>query len=79
MILIVQCRKVSLQLARLSGVYFKLLALKSSLYHDAGHGKIETMGALSISALLLVTGGGIAWSSIDTLQAWARYRFIPLH
>jgi hypothetical protein len=34
-----------------------------------GHGKIETMGALSISTLLLVTGGGIAWTAIDILQA----------
>ncbi|KAG0587956.1 hypothetical protein KC19_2G204300 [Ceratodon purpureus] len=36
--------------------------------HPYGHGKIETMGALSISALLLATGGGIAWSAIDALQ-----------
>lgn len=39
--------------------------------HDTGHGKIETMGALTISGLLLATGGGIAWSAVDTLQAWA--------
>jgi len=45
-------------------------------WHDAGHGKIETMGALSISALLMVTGGGIAWNAIDTLQAWTGYPFI---
>jgi len=40
------------------------------IYHDTGHGKIETMGALTISGLLLATGGGIAWSAVDTLQAW---------
>ncbi|KAG0504452.1 hypothetical protein KC19_N030100, partial [Ceratodon purpureus] len=32
------------------------------------HGKIETMGAMGISTLLLVTGGGIAWTAIDVLQ-----------
>lgn len=38
--------------------------------YDTGHGKIETMGALTISSLLLVTGGGIAWHAAETLQAW---------
>jgi divalent metal cation (Fe/Co/Zn/Cd) transporter len=37
--------------------------------HPYGHGKIETMGALTISSLLLVTGGGIAWHAIETIQA----------
>ncbi|KAG0602055.1 hypothetical protein M758_11G156800 [Ceratodon purpureus] len=36
--------------------------------HPYGHGKIETMGAMGISTLLLVTGGGIAWTAIDVLQ-----------
>lgn len=36
--------------------------------HPYGYGKIETMGALSISTLLLLTGGGIAWNAVDTLQ-----------
>ena len=33
-----------------------------------GYGKIETIGALSISIILVVTGGEIAWVAIDTLQ-----------
>jgi len=37
--------------------------------HPYGHGKIETMGALTISSLLLVTGGGIAWHALETIQA----------
>lgn len=45
--------------------------------HPYGHGKIETMGALSISTLLLVTGGGIAWTAIDILQAM-RHAHLPL-
>lgn len=41
----------------------------SAKHYCAGHGKIETMGALAISSLLLVTGGGIAWHAIETIQA----------
>jgi hypothetical protein len=40
-----------------------------SIVYCPGHGKIETMGALAISSLLLVTGGGIAWHAIETIQA----------
>ncbi|CAM6036228.1 unnamed protein product [Sphagnum compactum] len=40
--------------------------------HPYGHGKIETMGALAISSLLLVTGGGIAWHAIETIQAFVQ-------
>ncbi|CAK9196001.1 unnamed protein product [Sphagnum troendelagicum] len=40
--------------------------------HPYGHGKIETMGALTISSLLLVTGGGIAWHAIETIQAFVQ-------
>lgn len=32
-----------------------------------GHGKFETMGALGISGMLLVTAGGIAWHALDVL------------
>lgn len=35
--------------------------------HLLGHGKFETLGALGISAVLLATGGGIAWHAIDVL------------
>ena len=37
-----------------------------SLY-AAGHGKFETLGALGISGMLLVTAGGIAWHAADIL------------
>ncbi|KAJ7235000.1 hypothetical protein O6H91_Y449500 [Diphasiastrum complanatum] len=37
--------------------------------HPYGHGKFETLGALGISSMLLVTGGGIAWHALEVLQA----------
>lgn len=37
--------------------------------HPYGHGKFETIGALGISSMLLVTGGGIAWHAFEVLQA----------
>ncbi|KAJ3683743.1 hypothetical protein LUZ60_013970 [Juncus effusus] len=36
--------------------------------HPYGHGKFESLGALGISSMLLVTAGGIAWHAIDVLQ-----------
>ncbi|KAJ4967631.1 hypothetical protein NE237_014332 [Protea cynaroides] len=36
--------------------------------HPYGHGKIETLGALGISCMLLATAGGIAWHAFDILQ-----------
>ncbi|KAM7255133.1 hypothetical protein ACFE04_020374 [Oxalis oulophora] len=33
--------------------------------HPYGHGKFETLGALTISIMLFATGGGIAWHAID--------------
>lgn len=33
----------------------------------SGHGKFETLGALGISSMLLVTAGGIAWHALDLL------------
>ncbi|KAH9625571.1 hypothetical protein KSS87_009924 [Heliosperma pusillum] len=35
--------------------------------HPYGHGKFETLGALGISGMLLVTAGGIAWHTADIL------------
>ncbi|XP_057782377.1 metal tolerance protein C1 isoform X2 [Salvia miltiorrhiza] len=35
--------------------------------HPYGHGKFETLGALGISSVLLLTAGGIAWHAIDVL------------
>ncbi|KAL9235790.1 hypothetical protein vseg_010525 [Gypsophila vaccaria] len=35
--------------------------------HPYGHGKFETLGALGISGMLLVTAGGIAWHAADIL------------
>ncbi|CAN8285754.1 unnamed protein product [Cochlearia groenlandica] len=36
--------------------------------HPYGHGKFETLGALSISSMLLATGSGIAWHSLLLLS-----------
>lgn len=36
----------------------------------AGHGKFETLGALGISGMLIVTAGGIAWHAADILLVW---------
>ncbi|KAL3683822.1 hypothetical protein R1sor_001844 [Riccia sorocarpa] len=41
--------------------------------HPYGHGKFENLGALCISVVLLLTGGGIAWHAVDTLQAYAPF------
>lgn len=40
------------------------------LHHISGHGKFETLGALGISGMLLLTGGGIAWHAVDILMVW---------
>ncbi|KAL1542660.1 Metal tolerance protein C1 [Salvia divinorum] len=37
--------------------------------HPYGHGKFETLGALGISSVLLLTAGGIAWHAIDVLAS----------
>ncbi|KAL6649920.1 hypothetical protein ACP70R_014144 [Stipagrostis hirtigluma subsp. patula] len=36
--------------------------------HPYGHGKFESLGALGISSMLLVTAGGIAWHAFEVLQ-----------
>ncbi|CAI0446062.1 unnamed protein product [Linum tenue] len=36
--------------------------------HPYGHGKFESLGALGISSMLLVTAGGIAWHAFDVLH-----------
>ncbi|ONL97994.1 Metal tolerance protein C1 [Zea mays] len=35
-----------------------------------GHGKFESLGALGISSMLLVTSGGIAWHAFEVLQVY---------
>ncbi|KAF9624996.1 hypothetical protein IFM89_016928 [Coptis chinensis] len=54
----------------LSGVAlwsFKVARAPKDKEHPYGHGKFETLGALGISSMLLVTTGGIAWHAMDTL------------
>ncbi|KAJ6790508.1 Uncharacterized protein M6B38_248865 [Iris pallida] len=55
----------------LSGVaWFSYRAAKAPKdnEHPYGHGKFETLGALGISSMLLLTSGGIAWHAADVLQ-----------
>ncbi|KAL7151216.1 hypothetical protein ABFS83_04G016600 [Erythranthe nasuta] len=55
----------------LSGVAllsFKAAMVPKDKEHPYGHGKFETIGALGISGMLLVTAGGIAWHALDVLQ-----------
>ncbi|XP_024534353.1 metal tolerance protein 2 isoform X1 [Selaginella moellendorffii] len=37
--------------------------------HPYGHGKFETLGALGISGMLLLTGCGIAWHAVEVIQS----------
>jgi divalent metal cation (Fe/Co/Zn/Cd) transporter len=41
-----------------------------SLPFVLGHGKFESLGALGISSMLLVTSGGIAWHAFEVLQVY---------
>ncbi|KAK9057257.1 hypothetical protein SSX86_022092 [Deinandra increscens subsp. villosa] len=55
----------------LSGV--SLLSFRASRVpkdkeHPYGHGKFETLGALGISGVLLLSAGGIAWHALDVLM-----------
>lgn len=55
----------------LSGValwIFKAARAPKDQMHPYGHGKFETLGALGISSMLLLTGGGIAWHAFEALQ-----------
>eukprot|EP00250_Pteridium_aquilinum_P015161 c22420_g1_i2 orf=614-2557(-) len=55
----------------LSGValwIFKAARAPKDQMHPYGHGKFETLGALGISSMLLLTGGGIAWHAFEVLQ-----------
>ncbi|KAH7291820.1 hypothetical protein KP509_29G036800 [Ceratopteris richardii] len=55
----------------LSGValwIFKAARAPKDQMHPYGHGKFETLGALGISSMLLLTGGGIAWHAVEVLQ-----------
>lgn len=54
----------------LSGVAllsFRASRVPKDKEHPYGHGKFETLGALGISGVLLVTAGGIAWHALDVL------------
>ncbi|KAL2636041.1 hypothetical protein R1flu_007520 [Riccia fluitans] len=58
----------------LSGVALwsaKVASAPKDKEHPYGHGKFETVGALCISGVLMLTGGGIAWHAVETLQAYA--------
>ncbi|KAL5983836.1 Photosystem II protein D1 [Asimina triloba] len=55
----------------LSGVAllsFRVARAPKDKDHPYGHGKFETLGALGISGMLLVTAGGIAWHAVGVLQ-----------
>lgn len=55
----------------LSGVAllsFKAARVPRDKEHPYGHGKFETLGALGISGMLLVTAGGIGWHAADILM-----------
>lgn len=55
----------------LSGValwVFKAARAPKDQMHPYGHGKFETLGALGISSMLLLTGGGIAWHAFEVIQ-----------
>ncbi|XP_048503992.1 metal tolerance protein 2 isoform X2 [Beta vulgaris subsp. vulgaris] len=49
---------------------FKAARVPRDKEHPYGHGKFETLGALGISGMLLVTAGGIAWHAADILLGW---------
>ncbi|CAK9175956.1 unnamed protein product [Ilex paraguariensis] len=56
----------------LSGVAllsFKAARVPKDKEHPYGHGKFESLGALGISGVLLLTAGGIAWHALDQLLA----------
>ncbi|KAL7601705.1 hypothetical protein Lser_V15G27382 [Lactuca serriola] len=48
-------------------VSFRASRVPKDKEHPYGHGKFETLGALGISGVLLVTAGGIAWHALDVL------------
>ncbi|KAI4996191.1 hypothetical protein ZWY2020_046782 [Hordeum vulgare] len=55
----------------LSGVVllsYKAAKVPRDKDHPYGHGKFESLGALGISSMLLITAGGIAWHSFEVLQ-----------
>nr|XP_043610721.1 metal tolerance protein 2 isoform X2 [Erigeron canadensis] len=55
----------------LSGVAllsFRASRVPKDKEHPYGHGKFETLGALGISGVLLITAGGIAWHAVDVLM-----------
>ncbi|XP_071720156.1 metal tolerance protein 2 isoform X2 [Rutidosis leptorrhynchoides] len=55
----------------LSGVAllsFRASRVPKDKEHPYGHGKFETLGALGISSVLILTAGGIAWHAVDVLM-----------
>ncbi|EPS63102.1 hypothetical protein M569_11685, partial [Genlisea aurea] len=55
----------------LSGVAllsFKAARTPKDKEHPYGHGKFESLGALGISGMLLLTAGGIAWHALDVFR-----------
>nr|GEX29496.1 metal tolerance protein 2 [Tanacetum cinerariifolium] len=48
-------------------VSFRASRVPRDKEHPYGHGKFETLGALGISGVLLVTAGGIGWHALDVL------------
>ncbi|KAJ0791088.1 putative cation efflux protein [Helianthus annuus] len=46
---------------------FRASRIPKDKEHPYGHGKFETLGALGISGVLLLTAGGIAWHALDVL------------
>ncbi|PWA78843.1 cation efflux family protein [Artemisia annua] len=48
-------------------VSFRASRVPKDKEHPYGHGKFETLGALGISGVLLVSAGGIAWHALDVL------------
>ncbi|KAI3829596.1 hypothetical protein L1987_03722 [Smallanthus sonchifolius] len=46
---------------------FRASRIPKDKEHPYGHGKFETLGALGISSVLLLSAGGIAWHALDVL------------
>jgi len=47
----------------------KVARLPADKNHPYGHGKFESIGALSVSALLVTAGGGLVWHAAELVQS----------
>ncbi|KAL8234299.1 hypothetical protein R6Q59_020399 [Mikania micrantha] len=47
---------------------FRASRIPKDKEHPYGHGKFETLGALGISGVLLLSAGGIAWHALDVMM-----------